>query len=146
MKPGTNQKKWLAALRSGEFEQTVGCLQDSDGHCCLGVACDILATADELNIDEDNDRLHGEDLDSQPSVQKALGLRDGSGYPTNEVKGQSSTHRQALKYIDSEFGVVHDGFVGNLCLTRLNDSTGLTFNQIADLVEKFPELYFTGAK
>ena len=38
---------WLEALRSGEYDQTVGRLQrtDADGHpegfCCLGVLCDL---------------------------------------------------------------------------------------------------------
>lgn len=29
--------KWLAALRSGEYPQTIGSLRDSNGFCCLGV-------------------------------------------------------------------------------------------------------------
>ena len=35
------RKKWLAALRSGEYEQATGELRDAVGFCCLGVACDI---------------------------------------------------------------------------------------------------------
>ena len=34
-------EKWVAALRSGEYEQTVGHLQTEHGHCCLGVLCDL---------------------------------------------------------------------------------------------------------
>ena len=34
-------RKWVAALRSGEYKQTIGTLQNSHGHCCLGVACEI---------------------------------------------------------------------------------------------------------
>jgi hypothetical protein len=34
-------EKWVAALRSGEYEQTVGYLQTEHGHCCLGVLCDL---------------------------------------------------------------------------------------------------------
>lgn len=41
-------KKWVKALRSGEYEQDKGhlCLEDEIGgdsfYCCLGVACDVL--------------------------------------------------------------------------------------------------------
>jgi hypothetical protein len=35
--------KWVAALRSGEFEQNKGALTNADRtkHCCLGVLCEI---------------------------------------------------------------------------------------------------------
>lgn len=35
------KKKWLEALRSGEYQQTKGHLKDAEGHCCLGVLCEI---------------------------------------------------------------------------------------------------------
>lgn len=35
------KKLWVDALKSGEYEQTVGILKDEDGYCCLGVLCDI---------------------------------------------------------------------------------------------------------
>jgi hypothetical protein len=34
-------KKWIKALRSGEFKQTQAVLNDEDGFCCLGVACKL---------------------------------------------------------------------------------------------------------
>jgi hypothetical protein len=33
--------KWLAALRSGEYQQTDSCLRDAKGFCCLGVLTDL---------------------------------------------------------------------------------------------------------
>lgn len=39
--PKAFKKKWIAALRSGKYSQSVGYLEDSDGYCCLGVACRI---------------------------------------------------------------------------------------------------------
>lgn len=33
--------KWIAALRSGKYQQTTHYLKDDDGFCCLGVLCDI---------------------------------------------------------------------------------------------------------
>lgn len=37
------KKKWLKALRSGEYDQGLGQLVSEDGcrFCCLGVLCDI---------------------------------------------------------------------------------------------------------
>lgn len=36
------QQRWVAALRSGEFEQERGWLRSKDGkYCCLGVLCEL---------------------------------------------------------------------------------------------------------
>lgn len=35
------KEEWIAALRSGNYEQTTGELRNQYGHCCLGVLCDI---------------------------------------------------------------------------------------------------------
>jgi len=37
------KKKWLKALRSGEYEQAQGQLKEKDKFCCLGVLCDLHA-------------------------------------------------------------------------------------------------------
>lgn len=34
--------KWIAALRSGEYEQGKSSLEDEGKFCCLGVLCNIL--------------------------------------------------------------------------------------------------------
>ena len=34
-------KRWIKALRSGEYKKTKGYLHDDEGFCCLGVLCDI---------------------------------------------------------------------------------------------------------
>lgn len=36
--PKAFKKKWLAALRSGDYKQASMCLFNSYGYCCLGVA------------------------------------------------------------------------------------------------------------
>lgn len=41
-KPTKKQiEKWVAALRSGKYQQTKDQLQNEYGYCCLGVACDL---------------------------------------------------------------------------------------------------------
>lgn len=36
-------KKWIAALRSGEYRQAKGRLRDGSSFCCLGVLCNVHA-------------------------------------------------------------------------------------------------------
>jgi hypothetical protein len=43
-----NVKKWVAALRSGEYKQGKFSLRNDDGFCCLGVACDLYAKEHNL--------------------------------------------------------------------------------------------------
>ena len=38
-------KKWIAALRSGEYKQTKGHLRVGSNFCCLGVLCNLHAQA-----------------------------------------------------------------------------------------------------
>jgi len=46
------KRKWLAALRSGEFEKGQHCLYDGDSYCCLGVLCKVIG-AEERHTDGD---------------------------------------------------------------------------------------------
>jgi hypothetical protein len=45
MKP-SDKKAWVAALRSGEYEQGRRSLCKYDKYCCLGVAYDVLCVGD----------------------------------------------------------------------------------------------------
>ena len=36
------KEKWVAALRSGKYQQGAGYLRRDDKFCCLGVLCDVL--------------------------------------------------------------------------------------------------------
>lgn len=51
--------KWIKALRSGKYQQTHQKLQDSDGYCCLGVACEIFIPKNKQISDLDNNLLGG---------------------------------------------------------------------------------------
>lgn len=33
------KRLWVEALRSGEYRQNIGCLEDNGAYCCLGVLC-----------------------------------------------------------------------------------------------------------
>lgn len=41
--PRKEIKLWIEALRSGEYKQGRGRLEDRAGYCCLGVACKLFA-------------------------------------------------------------------------------------------------------
>lgn len=43
------KERWLTALRSGDYTQTVGQLRNSEGFCCLGVLCDVVK--DDLGVE-----------------------------------------------------------------------------------------------
>lgn len=102
----TEQKNaWIAALRSGEFQQTRGRLyndgRDDDrpiGYCCLGV----LAKINDYQLSENGKEIivNGENVDYQPLIK----LLENSGY----------------LYYD---------------IYRLNDTEKMTFPEIADYIE-----------
>lgn len=37
-----DRRRWIEALRSGEYTQTRGALKTDFGYCCLGVACNTI--------------------------------------------------------------------------------------------------------
>ena len=70
------QKKWLAALRSGEYKQGKYALKNGEGYCCLGV-CAAIAI---------NEGVHAPfSLESYGSLPREIaewvGLQDERGFP-----------------------------------------------------------------
>ncbi len=41
-----NRRRWVEALRSGEYEQGRFALRRANEFCCLGVACDVLGSGE----------------------------------------------------------------------------------------------------
>ena len=66
-------KKWVKALRSGKYKQTIGHLADETGFCCLGVACEL---AKQAGIIPDYNGTNG---NLPTRVQNWLGLQDRFG-------------------------------------------------------------------
>ena len=118
-----NRKKWVAALRSGEYKQGNGYLCKMNGQgefrfCCLGVLCEIAGA-------QKNDELHGE--------KKVI-----ISYGTGAFESAACAPREAMDFVglDDEFGSF-----GAESLSKLND-TGFNFEQIADIIESEPEGMF----
>ena len=109
-----HEQALVTALRSGRYEQTMGTLRrnpPTESYCCLGVACEISGLGMWINgTYRIGDSSEGGYL--HPIVQKQLGWATSCGSLT-------------CKERDYDFPVN---------LAHLND-TGITFDQIADLIE-----------
>jgi hypothetical protein len=115
------QKAWLAALRSGEYKQCRDTLKSiNGGFCCLGVACDIspIGTFTEENYFKITDSEHFTKGFLSIQMMLWLGLTDSCG---------RFSRRGDLEYPS---------------LADMNDSGKFTFEQIADFIEKNPEIIF----
>lgn len=116
-----NQKKWVAALRSGKYKQGRYFLNSEGKFCCLGVACEVaiengVELTKETVLDSDNVACiayNGEYQYLPTPVIQWLGL------------SYNSRHINAGSY-----------------LVLLNDSS-TTFDKIAELIESEPEDLFS---
>lgn len=122
-----NAKKWVAALRSGEYKQTKQVLRDSNGFCCLGVACDLYAKRGQCygSWMEDNtfEVLQEDGNTRYLETELNRSISDWLGLQKNEATYQRP---DALP---------------EWCLIRDNDE-GKTFAEIADIIESEPEGLF----
>lgn len=133
------RERWVALLRTDEYEQTkyVLCTEDGKGRCCMGVAVDPKVTGIELEWEPEHiTRYLGE---GQPGVEidaRAFSplLDDGDFEPEAGVMPPSI--QRALGFTDDNPEVVREDHVGlSEAVATLNDSADLTFVEIADLIE-----------
>ncbi len=123
-------RKWVRALRSDKFKQTLGALQNSRGHCCLGVACEIFISPK----DQKRERL---------DIYSAC--PQSSKYLFGELPSDQDAAPLWLKNLADDFQAIT-----GIDIAELNDSrrivyydgpnkrklTGrLNFNEIADVLE-----------
>lgn len=121
-------KKWIAALRSGKYAQAQHALRNENGFCCLGVACDIY---DPTRWDKERMYLD-HDIDLPPEVNEEY------GFPLEDAD-------YAFEVSEAEFtkitGLPAEQDMSPLTLISLNDTYGLTFDQIADVMEEYHERF-----
>lgn len=112
--------KWLDALRSGEYGQGTGALRTKDDtYCCLGVLADICVKEGLASwVESDSDPEEFAYVVSLPE-----GREDGAYLPAK---------------IADHVGVDRLGRRGTglQTLANLNDDSGHTFEQIADIIEE----------
>jgi hypothetical protein len=107
----------VEALRSGRYTQTQGVLRDGDAFCCLGVACDI----------------------SGLGRWRGMGASNSYGYVTAATNAEHTgilpiAVRDWLGWENTAPSIQVPDQPGRIKLDHLND-VGLTFEQIADLIE-----------
>ena len=111
------KEKWLAALRSGDYQQGTQHLRDRQNRfCCLGVLCDIYAKENGLEwVKDHNSNVACRFLDEYAGLPAVVsswaGFTKYVGLPVVRVG-------------DSEYS-----------LAQLND-TGSSFDVIANIIEK----------
>lgn len=132
--------KWVAALRSGEYGQSVGGLkqiisQNPDGsykigYCCLGVACDISGLGEWVqgpngtwtySYSTGSSSWDSSEVVLPDTVAVELGL---------DIVGEFE-YGFTVRNWDGDDYVKHE-----MWLTSLNDA-GFTFGQIADIIDYF---------
>jgi hypothetical protein len=103
--------KWVKALRSGRYKQAQGTLEVSGvgANCCLGVLCRIAGVKKIIRVE------HGTISDIGNKVA------DGEGFG---VVGLSLLKKFGLRQSTEDK------------LVQMNDSQGLTFNQIASYISR----------
>lgn len=117
-----NAKQWVAALRSGEYQQGTDVLHNRNNRlCCLGVACILFQKATEKLKVEKNSlggfSYDGERTELPQIVRNWLGLKTVQGF----YKNRSTS------------------------LIEQNDFHK-SFTEIADIIESEPEGLFIDAK
>lgn len=108
------KQKWINALRSGEYTQTLGNLKDGRGYCCLGVLCDIYSQ--EMNVPWEKNPDYGYYYMHDEEEILPHQVREWAGLPNSCPE------------------VIDENDVNQLLVT-LNDN-GMDFVPISDLIEK----------
>lgn len=104
-------KVWIEALRSGNYPQTIGALEDNTGFCCLGVGCKVLIPENQI-------------LYKEGKLKTKL---IAGGDPITQDHAP-----QWLKEINDDFELKH-----GKSLINLNDKDKESFETIANLLEKY---------
>lgn len=92
--------KWVAALRGGEYQQARYQLRNGNGHCCLGVLCEVAG----LKIDRMGERVEG--VEAQNAYKPVTDLI-GEEYQTDHLTRLNDSERKSFAeiadYIETNF-------------------------------------------
>lgn len=122
---------WLAALRSGDYQQGRFNLRRSSAFCCLGVLCD-LAAKDGIGTwkDTQNEQftpVYGFTVETSTVTV---------GTPPHKVAMWADLHDTGAWFGTSEEDITNPAFIMTIdTLVQANDS-GKTFAEIADMIEE----------
>jgi hypothetical protein len=133
--------QWLAALRSGGYQQGRRALNSADGFCCLGVLCDLAVKAGvthwgdphsitgSTGVVHDACRKCDDEAGILPGpVQKWAGLEAANPW----LQLQSAGHISKAEANDA----LRLSFPADrISMSEANDDLQLSFPEIADLIE-----------
>lgn len=126
------KKRWVEALRSGDYEQGEFrlCYLDKNQekkYCCLGVLCDLatkelknLSVTEEDDIASYNTRVYQYGGKQGEVSLLPFEVMEWAGLDTSDPQVKIKTEKGEEYFED---------------LTRINDDYGYNFNQLADLIE-----------
>lgn len=122
------KKRWVDALRSGDYSQTKNLLADSDGYCCLGVLCEI-AVQDGVVYRSDGTYFSTEDSHDYSSEELPRAVQEWAGldrmkFPENPLTDVKHIH----PHRPSDRETAH--------FSELNDDMGYDFAKIADVIDR----------
>lgn len=131
------KKLWIDALRDPKRSQTTGCLYDQSGMCCLGVAADISGLGEwsgpyKRQMYVTADGVNREESVTPVEVAEWLGFPRISDTTITPLVGTVIQN----PFIPGLTGRDVDDDGTGYTLASLNDA-GLTFPQIADVIEYF---------
>jgi hypothetical protein len=106
--------KWVAALRSGNYDQSTEYLQTANGYCCLGVLCEI---------------YRNEKGGDWKQEEKCISFNESSQVPPNYVSEWAGIYLSEQRIIEVTIGEERESVAAH------NDS-GKTFAEIADAIEE----------
>ena len=122
------KEKWIAALRSGEYQQGINSLRSNQGFCCLGVLCDLYA------------KEHNENWEHVNAYSEQNTKAEDSWYFQEETQflpekvmnwAQLEDNNPEVEILDKD-----DNLLEYEVLSHMND-VGKSFSIIADVIEKY---------
>lgn len=96
---------WVEALRNGTYSQTRCVLQrDGEGHCCLGVLCDLVDPTG-WGTPTSSSLVHHRDMGSSPSrgVLMRAGLQLSEAGHLAHMNDSGKTFAEIADYIEQRF-------------------------------------------
>jgi hypothetical protein len=144
-----NVRRWTAALRSGEYEQTTSMLAIQDGdsvaYCCMGVGC-VVAGPDE--VPHETITYPSAVYGFTDTVKHSFGDGSCEELPPTEfhawlgIEGEMDNDDVYIdwpeEYVRLSEGSPRGGLSrAVMSCANMNDSFNLTFEQIADMIDYF---------
>ncbi len=138
---GPNQKKWLEALKSGEWSWGKNYLAYTDSndkkwkHCCLGVGCEIFKIEYSI-VDDDLFKSFMGNEELSDAFATIVALRSSNGIIRIFDIDERSTFAKLYDIKKAE----------TMFITNINDSSKSGYAPVIWIIENHPEWIFTESR